>query len=94
MPKIDKRIAHGTKCTWWDKAETVLDVGGMPLCPHCKKGVLYVESIEKWMQGIEDHGRNRPGFVAFVKWSQGKCFPDFDTAAEAYQRETGKTFTR
>lgn len=87
MPKREG-IAVCSRCTWWDDAENAIDVGGVLLCAKCHEPVRgVVESEEKFMRGM---GERPKDFCDFVKWTKGKGFPNFQKAADAYRRETGK----
>ncbi|MBD3261686.1 MAG: hypothetical protein GF334_08420 [Candidatus Altiarchaeales archaeon] len=87
----DKRIAHGVRCTWWDSADKVMVVGGIPLCPKCKKACGYVDNEEAWFNDVEQYAATRKNFAEFVEWTRGRCFNNFSEAVRAFTAETGKS---
>ena len=88
----DKRIAYGATCTWWDSIMKVGNNDGLPCCPHCRKILYEMPSIEEWWNGVDRYevGKPRPGYRKFVEWLRGKCFPNYDAAEKAYDQEMAK----
>jgi hypothetical protein len=56
----------------------------LPVCPHCQGTLMESPTEEEWWATIRNHERELPGYEAMVRWSQGKCFPDFETMQNAY----------
>lgn len=87
---VDQRIPYGLVCTWWDSIDQVGSREGLPVCPHCRNVLLEVDSLERWMASARRYEADgHPGYVAFLTWQRGKCFPNFDAAKAAYTAETG-----
>lgn len=99
----DSRVAYGARCTWWDSIDKVGTFapkrpGGvrgtaLPVCPFCR-GTLFEKPDEaSWLADAEAFDKNgHEGYLAFVLWSRGKCFPGPASARAAYVSETGKDF--
>lgn len=88
----DQRIAYGARCTWWDsitKAGRVGKVvGGLPCCPHCGGVLFEVESERLWWEQVDRYAKTTAeGYREFMAWARGKCFRNYDTAAEQYQQQ-------
>lgn len=92
----DTRVAYGTGCTWWG---SISEIGtrrdmGMPLpcCPFCQGMLFEVDSPETWWDNVRKYEEDgHPGYVEFMKWTEGKCFSSPGKAVAAYEVETGKT---
>lgn len=78
----DTRIAFGAQCTWWDTIDKASQRGsGIPCCPYCM-GVLYeVPNMEVWEQQVRSYDNTvEYDYPAFIRWTRGQCFPNFDIA--------------
>lgn len=87
-------IAYGARCQWWDdKRKAGSKDGtptGLPCCPQCG-GMLFEIDDAKWYESIRRHQERRsPGYVAFMDWVRGKCFPTPGAATFAYRVATGR----
>jgi hypothetical protein len=90
----DKRIAYGVRCTWWDSVHQTGTVGGcLPCCPICKGVLFEVPTETEWFAGVDEHDKDHPGYRKMMEWSRGKCFPNYATVKEAYEKETGERGT-
>lgn len=82
-------MAYGARCVWWDdKARSGTKASGLPCCPHCG-GVLFEAEMTTWWSDAhryQDEGH--PGYVPFLRWLQGKCFPTREAAEAAYATHT------
>ena len=87
----DGRVVYGARCSWWetiDKAAT--RHSGLPACPHCLGPLFEVENLREWWDGAaryEDDGH--PGYVDFLRWDRGKCYPTLEAALLAHAAEIG-----
>lgn len=73
----DTRVVYGATCSWWDSIDKVGKTPtGLPACPHCG-GVLYeIGSEREWWDGVRRHDADaEPGYIAFIEWLRGRCFP-------------------
>lgn len=87
-------IAYGAHCQWWDdKRKAATKDGtrdGLPCCPHCG-GVLFEIDDVDWYKSVRLYDeRGHPGYVAFVDWMRGRCFPTQFQATAAYTASTGR----
>ena len=57
----------------------------VPSCPHCGSALFEMSEAE-WWGLVQRQERTLPGYEAMMRWSQGKCFPDFDTLQNAYRQ--------
>lgn len=81
----DTRIAYGVFCSWWDSVDKVRKRDGLPCCPHCQSVLFELPNRETWMEGARRYeAEGHPGYVAFVEWARGKCFPNYTVARAAY----------
>lgn len=92
----DTRIPYGVNCTWWDSIDKVaLTPPGqsgirIPCCPFCGSVLYEVDSEEIWFDGAQRYENNgHPGYVEFLKWMRGKCFPTVKVAAAFYNALEG-----
>jgi hypothetical protein len=95
MPDHDvplQRVVFGARCSWWDtidKAATRPDVfgTGLPCCPHCRGVLLEVENEVQWWATAELYQANgHTGYVDFLRWIRGRCFPTMDEAWLAWEQ--------
>jgi hypothetical protein len=101
--ETDTRVAYGTRCFWWGDIQEVgqtpaadLVINGrtvrgvaLPCCPRCGSMLFEAENEAAFLAGAqkyEDEGH--PGYVAFVLWSKGQCFPSLVAAQDAYAKAT------
>jgi len=86
---MSETIAYGALCTWWDDKDNVgkkrieYTDEFIPTCPHCNR-VLMEISKEEWWESINKYESTEPGYTQKVKWSQGKCFANYQELNEAY----------
>ena len=83
----DTRVAYGANCFWWGDIQQVgvLPKVRLPCCPTCGGMLLEAPTEAEFLNGAqvyEDAGH--PGYVAFVRWSKGKCFRTRALAEQAY----------
>ncbi len=83
----DPRIVYGARCSWWDSISMVGDRGGLPCCPYCGNVLFEVANEAEWKIGIERHAAqsNDSGYVTFMEWLRGKCYPNLDLARAAFE---------
>lgn len=82
-----KVIVYGARCVWWDGIEKAGQLeSGIPCCPHCKS-VLFQKPEEEWIQDVTKHNDRVSGYLVFVQWLRGKCYPSWGAARLAYDRE-------
>lgn len=85
----DTRIVYGARCTWWDSIDQVgfvVPASGhrLPVCPHCGSPLFEVASEAEWWDGARLHEQDEPGYVTFLEWLRGQCFPTLGAARTAY----------
>lgn len=85
----DERIVYGARCLWWDSIDKAAqNKMGIPCCPRCL-GVLYeVPSEAMWMESVERYALSKPGYVEFIRWLRGRCFPTVHDATATYVEES------
>lgn len=83
----DTRVVYGANCMWWDSISKVATTrNGLPCCPFCGGVLFEVDNEGTFLIGAAQHeAAGNPGYVQFVKWLRGKCYPSMDTAQEAYR---------
>jgi len=93
---VDKRIACGARCTWWDGIANVgltppTSTGNrLPCCPNCRRMLFEYSDEQAWFESVDRHeARGNPGYRKFVEWLRGKCFDTVTDAVNAYAEETG-----
>ena len=103
----DTRYVYGF-CTWHDSIHKAGSTGpqkmmvngrqitsaGLPCCPMCGSMLCEVSDKKIWDEGVAEHEKMHPGYAAYVKWTQGRCFPNLDAALAAYNRVHGFNKTR
>lgn len=80
----DTRVVYGFFCSWWGGIEEIGrhhtakegDPHPLPGCPHCRNGLLQVDSAEVWWTGVEKVNAKTPGYKDFISWLKGKCYRD------------------
>lgn len=90
---LDRRIAYGAHCTWWDSIDKIGNRGGLPCCPHCQNVLFEMETIKPWNEGVDRVEADKPGYKDFITWLRGKCYPNYNKAVRAYVDATGKEVT-
>lgn len=58
----------------------------VPCCPHCNSFLNETPDEEFFWSMIRNQERNYPGYEAMLRWSLGKCFPDFSTLQDAWRQ--------
>jgi len=48
--------------------------------------VLFEMEEDEWWEGVQKHDKSNPGYVDFVKWMKGRCFPTFQIADQIYKK--------
>lgn len=85
----DTRIVYGAVCSWWDSIDKVASKpSGLPCCPECGGPLFEVATPEDWWAGAWRYqAESEPGYVLFLEWLRGRCFPGrdgLDRARAAY----------
>lgn len=85
----DERVVYGARCTWWDSIDKVAKhINGLPRCPHCGSVLFERPSEQTFLDGAKRYERDgHPGYVEFLHWQRGKCFPNMAAAQEAFDAE-------
>lgn len=89
----DTPYSFSRQCTWHGDPRTAgtrrVSVGLIqttePACPHCGSPLVEVVSAASWWAGARSMPIF-PEYEALMRWSQGKCFADFDTLHNAYRQ--------
>lgn len=97
--KRDSRVVYGAACSWWGLIDEVSTVGKMrggdstiPACPKCGGVLMEVENLREWWDGAqryEDDGH--PGYVEFLRWDRGRCYPTLAEARAAFARHEAES---
>jgi hypothetical protein len=65
---------------------TQVPATSMPCCPHCGGMLFEMPHENDFMKGAQEHEADgHPGYVQFVRWARGKCFPNVDAAQSVYR---------
>lgn len=87
----------GIECTWHGPltfaalpadppgADPLDDDPSRYRCPSCG-GPLTVVTCEQFWQSVAVADTQRPGYENIMCWSEGKCYPDFDTMENAWRQ--------
>jgi hypothetical protein len=88
----DEKHAFGKICMWHGPLTfaTLKDELGESseetyACPSCGLDVVVCTPEAFWSLAAESE-QGIPEYVSMLKWSQGKCFPDFTTMRHAWRR--------
>lgn len=85
----EELYAYGKRCTWHGPttfASLIADGGEDDLiCPFCGLE-LQVTTVFAFWQKVRCADAAQPGAEAMWRWSEGKCFPDFETMQNAYRQ--------
>jgi len=96
----DTRVAYGAMCFWWGDIQQVgatppkaVIIGGrqqvvsLPCCPTCGGMLMEAPTEAAFLKGAQDYeDKGNPGYVAFIRWSKGKCFKTRELAEAAYAK--------
>lgn len=88
----DKPYAFSRQCTWHGElAEAsprrVMREGEPDHeCPRCGSPVLVHPSGAAWWASIRATNKAIPEYEEMMRWSENKCFPDFETMQNAYRQ--------
>jgi hypothetical protein len=88
-------MVYGVGCCWFDNISKVSKhPSGLPCCPFCGSLLMQAPTASYWRdaQKYEDDGH--PGYVALLKWQQGKCFKTMVEARAAYAAATSTEVPR
>lgn len=81
--------AVGAECTWHGPltfAKLVADIDAdVYSCPSCG-GPLTLTTVEQFWADVAVAEKQRPGYELMMTWSEGKCYPDFDTMENAWRQ--------
>lgn len=85
----------GTDCTWHGPLtfaaigktvdESATHCSDEPLCPSCFRP-LTVTTVEQFWENVAAAEKQRPGYELLMTWSEGKCYPDFDTLENVWRQ--------
>lgn len=92
----DTRYVYSSGCTWNESIHKVSKTRSLPCCPHCGSVLFELDSEDEWLKGAAKYDKDHPGYLDFIKWLKGKCFPGLGMAGlrvalKKYQKKTGKT---
>lgn len=89
---MEEVAVYGVCCTWRGKfSEAVVNSKGMIVCPHCGGVVFEGNTEEEYMAGVADYEEEgHSGYVAFMRWIRGKCYPSPQDAVSDFTAQTGK----
>ena len=92
----DLAYAAGVECTWNDVLGLVRMLPRLsqvppflvvtrPCCPRCGGEVREI-SLEEWQSQMREAAKQYPDAEAIMRWSRGRCFPDFETLENAWRQ--------
>lgn len=86
MDKVGTLPTEPMELTRGDGSKTTIGGYPIPCCPICHGVLFQVASLEEWNQNVARFSLEKrdPGYVAFIDWLRGRCFPDFKKARFAY----------
>lgn len=96
----DRRVVCGVNCTWWGIIQEVAPIPNMrgsrgkplPGCPHCHGVLFQFNDMDEWMRKAREfESKDHPGYVEFIQWLRGHCFPSMTIALVEYRLKTGKS---
>lgn len=95
LPARLAMIVYGSRCAWWDSIDKCSSLpSGLPCCPHCRCPLFQIEE-RHWLEGARQYeAAGHSGYVALLNWSRGKCFPSFQAAQTALEREQSESDLR
>ena len=66
---------------------SIINVTGLPCCPHCSGVLFEMDSIEEWNSQVDKYEAEKPepGYRKFMDWLRGKCFKTQEEAYKAYK---------
>lgn len=88
---LSLNYAAGVDCTWHGPLRYAIDVTttadteGQFRCPGCGAPVKAMNSDTFWAAAREQE-RKSPDSLLMLTWSQVKCFPDAETAVNAFRQ--------
>lgn len=78
----DTRVVYGFFCSWWGGIEEAgkhhSNTPHLPGCPHCRNGLLQVDTAKIWWDGVEAMNAKVPGYKDFISWLKGKCYREHE----------------
>lgn len=84
----DIRYAYSKTCTWHGPYSALATTSReIPCCPFCAStDIVEVATSGDFWEGARRSELDLPGYEAMLRWSQGKCYPDFETMQNAYRQ--------
>lgn len=88
---MDTPYSYSSSCTWHGHPREAArrrqtDDGLEPACPYCSARLIEVPSAEVWWSGVRRLNAQRREYEEMMRWSEGKCFPDFETLESAFRQ--------
>lgn len=83
--------ASATTCCWHDELSKAGKkkhrlLGEVSCCPECGSDLNEYPSAADFWSMVKRNDSKLPGYEATLRWSQGKCYPDYDTLQNAYRQ--------
>lgn len=92
----DTRFVYAASCAWFGPIAEAGGRAGLPCCPRCGSMLFEYPTREPFFEAARRHdAAGHPGYVEMIRWVDeqyraGGHFRDYNAAAEAYRRRTGK----
>lgn len=90
-----EQYAYGRTCTWHGPTTFALPAVKVDwahdasepafVCPRCALPLVVTTAEAFWATAAATE-KAIPEYVAMLRWSWGKCFPDFTTMQDAYRQ--------
>ena len=86
-----ERVVYGARCSWWGSiTDVATKPSGLPCCPHCGGVLMEVDNEGVWWTGARRYEADgHPGYVDFLTWLRGRCFPSLEHARTVYDGPRG-----
>lgn len=87
-----EQYGFGRICTWHGpltfsrlEEELTPEGGEKHACPSCGRELVATTPLAFWA-AANASAKAIPEYVEMLRWSEGKCFPDFRTMQDAYRQ--------
>ena len=91
----DERYVHGKSCTFHGPIDRAAAArfDHIPKCPTCGGALIEYANEEAWWAAVRAHDPQYRNYETMLRWSEGRCFPDFDTLENAWRQSLSEATT-